>query len=101
MKIAILIHTGLDQGCARSAVGIAKAALAKGHEVTVFVMSAGVTLLADEAFTSLVGDGVNLTVCEHNRAEYKAPEGVEGVHYGSQYDLAGYVQECDRLISFT
>lgn len=101
MKIAILIHSGPETGKTRLAARIAEEARARGHEVTVFAMAAGVQVLAGEGLGKLVEDGVNVTVCEMNRKEYMAPENVEGVKYGSQYDLATYANECDRLISFT
>lgn len=101
MKIAILIHSGPETGKTRLAGRIASEAQARGHEVTVFAMAAGVQVLADEGLARLVEDGVNITVCEMNRKEYRSPENIEGVKYGSQYDLATYANEYDRLISFT
>lgn len=101
MKITFLLHAAPDSGTVSSLIGLAKAASAKGHEVTVFAMSGGVLNLAREDFTGLVSDGVSITVCEHNRSQYRAPENVEGVKYGSQYDLASYTKESDRFISFT
>lgn len=100
MKITMLLYTGPDHPNTLSLINIAKAAVAKGHEVTVFAMAAGVQNLIREDFTSLPRSGVNVTMCEYNRGLWKAPEGVEDIHYGSQYDLAGYAQECDRMISF-
>ena len=84
-----------------SSIGIARAALAKGHEVSIFIMARGVMLLSNAEFVSLVDEGAKVVVCEHNRGEYKAPEGIRGVEYGSQYDFATLVQDCDRLVSFT
>lgn len=101
MKFAILVHKGPDEAVVSSIVGIAKAARAKGHDVKVFAMAEGVLNLNRDDFTALVKEGVNLTVCEHNRSLRGAPENVEGVRYGSQFDLANYAQDCDRFISFT
>ena len=101
MKILFLIHKGFASPVADSAIKTARAALEAGHEVTVFIMAEGVTLLAREDFRSLAADGAQVTVCEHNRVQFQAPEGVEGVKYGSQYDLAGYIQDCERVVSFT
>ncbi|MDH5477440.1 MAG: DsrE family protein [Nitrospinota bacterium] len=101
MKILLLLHRGFSSPMAESAVKIAKAAVAAGHEAQLFVMADGVTLLAREDFAMLTSHGVAVTVCDHNRAQLKAPEKVEGVKYGSQYDLAGYIQDFDRTISFT
>ncbi len=101
MKLTILLSAGPDSGIVSCLVGLAKAARAKGHEVVVFAMAAGVSNLAREDFTALVSDDVSITVCEHNRSQYKAPENVKDVKYGSQLDLAAYAQDCDRFISFT
>jgi len=84
-----------------STIGIAKAALAKDHEVSIFIMAEGVLCLANAQFVELIDEGAKVIVCEHNRAAYKAPAGIRGVDYGSQYDFATLVQDCDRLISFT
>jgi sulfur relay (sulfurtransferase) complex TusBCD TusD component (DsrE family) len=101
MNILILLHKGFSSPLADAAVKIALAVKEAGHETRVFAMSDGVTLLGREDFAKLAEEGVAVTVCEHNRAQYKAPEGVAGVKYGSQYDLAGYVQDADRVVSFT
>jgi len=101
LKILLLLHKGFSSPSAESAVKIARAAVDAGHETQVFAMADGVTLLAREDFLLLTSHGVAVTVCDHNRAQLKAPENVEGVKYGSQYDLAGYIQDFDRVVSFT
>ena len=101
MKILLLLHKGFSSPLADSAVKIAKAAVEAGHEAQVFAMSDAVTLLGRQDFISLVGHGAQVTICDHNRTQYQAPAKVEGIKYGSQYDLAGYIQDCDRIISFT
>ncbi len=101
MKITILIHRGVEEGILGTVSRIVRSARAKGHEIDIFAMSAGVAHLALDEFTSLKDDGVNITVCEFNREQYKSPEAVEGVEYGSQYDLAVFASDCDRFISFT
>lgn len=101
MKFAILVHKSPDEAIVSSVVGIAKAARAKGHDVDIFAMALGVLNLKRDDFTSLVKEGVNITVCGHNRSLHGAPENVEGVKYGSQFDLSGYAHDCDRFISFT
>jgi len=100
MKFTILVHKGPDEAVVSSVIKIAKTARAKGHEVNIFAMAVGVMNLARDDFTALIGDGVNITVCGHNRSQYMAPDNIEGVKYGSQYDLAVYTQDCDRFISF-
>jgi len=101
MKILLLLHKGFDSPLADSAVKLARASVAAGHQTQVFAMAGAVTLLARADFVSLVEHGVEVTVCDHNRAQYQAPAGVKLIKYGSQYDLAGYIQDFDRVVSFT
>ncbi len=101
MNLLFILYTDVNSHNTASLVGLAKSARAKGSRVTVFAMSSGVGNLARKDFTALAADGVVITVCEHNRAENRAPEGIEGVKYGSQYDLAGYIADSDRVVSFT
>ncbi|VAX23908.1 hypothetical protein MNBD_NITROSPINAE01-537 [hydrothermal vent metagenome] len=101
MKLAMVIYTGPEQANTATLIGIARSARAKGNDVTVFAMSAGVRNLAREDFVKLADDGVKIAVCDHNRTGFNAPADVDGVSYGSQYDLAGYVNGCDRFLSFT
>ena len=100
MNFLFVLHAGLEKSSASTAIALAREAKAKGNDVTLFTMSAGVTNLSSENFTSLIKNGVSVTVCEHNRKEYATPEKVEGVHYGSQFDLAGYVADTDRALFF-
>ena len=100
MIFNILVHKGQDEGAMASVLSIARAAKARNHVVKIFAMAAGVTNLAREDFISLIDDGVEIAVCSHNCGQYKAPMDIEGVNYGSQYDLALSMNECDRFISF-
>lgn len=97
----MVIYTGPWHPNTATLVGIARAAKARGDDVTVFGMSEGVRNLAHESFASLATQGIDIVVCDHNRAEFNAPDDVEGVNYGSQYDLSGYMNDCDRFLSFT
>jgi len=101
MRLTLVLHASPDSAHVTTLIRLAREAKAKGHEVTVFAMSAGVGALARADFTALAAEGIQLTVCEHNRAQVKAPEGVDKVLYGSQYELAGYVQDGDRVVTFS
>lgn len=101
MKLAIAIYTGPIHEHTDTAMNLAREARRKGHDVTIFGMFAGVLNLGRDDFNALVNDGIKITVCEHNRAEFKAPANVEGIHYGSQFDLSGYANEADHFVSFT
>lgn len=100
MRMTLVLHRGLNSLETNSVIKLARAARDKGHDVTVFIMSAGVTNLGRDNFLSLRSDGVEITVCEHNRAQYQGTGEVEGVKLGSQFDLAGYVYDSDKVVSF-
>ncbi len=99
MKLLILLHGGPNDNDSATAVRIAETAIEAGDEVSIFAMSAGVMNLAVDKFMDLLKSGVEISVCEHNRRGFKAPEGIEGIIYGSQFDLAGYVADSDRVVS--
>jgi len=98
MKLGILVITkkhGPD------VVGITRAALRKGHEVTIFTMDEAVTLFSESGYAGLCGlDGVRMSFCDHNAKKFSAP--VEGLSdeivCGSQYDNAEMLHEADRVI---
>jgi sulfur relay (sulfurtransferase) complex TusBCD TusD component (DsrE family) len=100
MRLVLVLYAGFDSLGASSVMKLAHCARGKGHDVTVFAMSAGVMNLAREDFVSLLSSGVKITVCEHNLTQYMGPEGIGGVKYGSQYDLSGYVYDADKVVSF-
>ena len=82
-------------------VGIAKAAAAKGHEVTVFTMADGVRLLENPAFTGLCKTpNVKMSFCDHNATGMGiSKDGIpQDVICGSQYNNAIMVNISDRVI---
>lgn len=75
---------------------LAEAALAEGHEVSLFLMDGGVYV--QERLLSLTERGAHLVICGHNAQERGLPR-VENVLFGSQYDWAEIVQNADRVIA--
>lgn len=64
MKLGILINTDRH---ADDIVGITKAAISKGHEVTMFMMDDGNKLLSNTAVTGLSEEaGVSMSYCDHS-----------------------------------
>lgn len=100
MRLTLVLHKGFNSLEATSVIKLARSAQDKGHEVTIFAMSTGVTNLGREDFMSLTSAGVAITVCEHNRAQYQGQGEIESVKCGSQFDLAGYVYDSDKVVSF-
>jgi len=98
MKLGILVNT---KDHLQDIVGITNAAVAKGHNVTLFVMDEGIHLLGDPRFSELVrGDGVVMSYCDHNAQQHNLEkEGLpEGVECGSQYNNSVMGHEADRII---
>ena len=100
MRLTLVLHRGFNSFEANSVIKLARAARDKAHDVTVFIMSAGVTNLWREDFLSLSSAGAQITVCEHNRSQYQGEGDIEGIKLGSQFDLAGYVYDSDKVVSF-
>ncbi|MEW6118128.1 MAG: DsrE family protein [Nitrospirota bacterium] len=98
MKLGILINTDRH---AADAVGIARAALARGHEVIIFAMDSGTRLLGDPAVVGLCRlKGVSMSFCDYNaRGLDIAREGIPPeIVCGSQYNNAVMVHDADRVI---
>lgn len=98
MKLGILVNTArhLDD-----VVGIARAALAKNHQVIIFTMDEGTRLLEDPVFVSLAGiEGVSLSVCDHSAKMHGV--NVEGLSpkivCGSQLHNAMMNHNADRVV---
>ncbi len=97
-KLGMLINTDKHT---EDVVGIAKAAVAKGNSVVIFMMDDGVKLSTDQTFKQLVGmDGISLSLCEHSCHVIGHPveEIPEGIIRGSQYNNALMNHECDKVI---
>ncbi|MFZ5996530.1 MAG: DsrE family protein [Nitrospirota bacterium] len=98
MKLGILINTDRH---AADAVGIARAALARGHEVIIFAMDSGTRLLGDPAVVELCRlKGVTMSFCDYNaRGLNIAKEGIPPeIVCGSQYNNAVMAHDADRVI---
>lgn len=82
-------------------IGITKAAVSKGHEVSIFTMVDGVRLLENPSYTELCRiPNVKMGFCDHNATGYAIKkEGIpQDVVCGSQYNNAVMVNNADRVI---
>lgn len=98
MKFGILVTTNhhLD-----AVVGLARAAQAKGHEVSIFSMDAGTKLLNEISFVELCKvDGIKMSFCSHNAEGHGvSTSGLpEKIVCGSQYDNAAMNHNADKVI---
>jgi predicted peroxiredoxin len=98
MKLGILINTDRH---AEDVVGLTKAALAKGHEVVMFMMDDGNKLLGNQAVTGLCSEaGVSMGYCDHSALKLGiSKDGLpEQLTCGSQFDNANMNSQADRVI---
>lgn len=98
MKLGILVNTDRHL---RDIVGLTRAAVSKGHEVSLFAMDAGTRLLKDPAYTGLSTlPGVAMSVCEHSAKGLDVPTtGLpKEIVCGSQYHNAVMAHGADRVI---
>jgi predicted peroxiredoxin len=98
MKLGLFVNTN---GRLDAVAGITKAALAKGHTVSVFAMDDGTRLLSDAAFTGLSKlPGVTMAFCDHSAQHLGTkPDGLpKEISVGSQYDNATMNHEMDKVI---
>ncbi|HAM49245.1 MAG TPA: hypothetical protein DCP92_00570 [Nitrospiraceae bacterium] len=98
MKLGILVNTNKHR---EHILGLAKAARAKGHEITIFNMDEGTKLLGDTTFRSLCGmDGVSMSFCDHSAKKTEiSSEGIPPeIVCGSQYNNAVMIHETDKIV---
>jgi peroxiredoxin family protein len=94
------IHVNTDRHLDRL-VGIVRAAVAAGHEVSVFTMAEGCRLLEDRRFTELCTvPNVTMSFCDLNATQMAVrKEGIpEEIVCGSQYHNVIMVGWADRVI---
>jgi len=99
MKLGILVTTDRHKD---AVIGIARAAVAKGHEVIIFNMDAGTKLLGDADFSQLCKTkGVSMSFCDHSaHKENVSKEGLpEEIVCGSQFNNANMMHDADRVIN--
>lgn len=98
MKLGILVNTNKH---AADVVGLAKAAIAKGHQVIVFNMDDGTKLLGTPGFKELCTmAGVAMSFCDHSAKGLNvATEGLpQEIVCGSQYNNAVMMHDADRVV---
>ncbi len=98
MKLGIFVNTDKNLDAVQ---GITKAALAKGHSVTLFNMDNGTKLIHTPAFAELCKTkGVSVSFCDHSAKHLGvSSEGLPSeIVCGSQYNNAVMQHESDRVI---
>ena len=98
MKLGILVNTDRHE---HDIVGIAKAALSKGHEVIVFVMDSGVKLLSSPNIKDLCDNpAISISYCDYTTEKngISKKKFCDKMICGSQYNNATMNREADRVI---
>jgi predicted peroxiredoxin len=86
---------------ADDAIGVCRAALARGHQVIIFAMDEGTRLLESDAFVSLAElEGVSMSLCDHSAKMIGAKtEGLpQKIVCASQLNNAMMNHNADRVI---
>ena len=94
-----------SEATAEKIEGLAKAALARGHEVTVFLNGVSVRLVKSggrtSGFSDLVANGVRLLVCRTSAATsgIESPnQSVRGAEMSSLSELVDLIEESGRVL---
>ena len=98
-RLGILLTTSPESENTFTVIKLSESALASGKDVHIFLMCDGVYNINDPRFKELANNGAKVIVCAHNAIERKQ-ERKDFVVWGSQYDNATIVKECDRFLAF-
>lgn len=98
-KLGFMLATSTESENTRTVIKLAEAALARGLEVSIFLMCDGVYNMKVDSLNALAEQGAKLSLCAHN-AEERQLEKKGPILFGSQYDLADIVAQSDRFLAF-
>ena len=95
----MLASDGGDAAGADIVSGIARAGVARGHRVRLFLVGDGVRRV--DLGVELAAAGVEVSLCEADAAMRGLHKtGQPGVFFGSLYDWARLAEDADRILSF-
>jgi predicted peroxiredoxin len=98
MKLGILVNTNDHLS---AIMGVTRAAVDKGHQVTIFSMDEGTRLLESLDYTSLAElQGVSMSYCEHSALELTVnTDGLtDSIERSSQYSNAAMNHNADKVL---
>jgi sulfur relay (sulfurtransferase) complex TusBCD TusD component (DsrE family) len=99
-RLGIVVSTAPARGDFERAARLARAARARGVEVSVFLMDAAAVYAGDARATSLLEDGCEVFLCGTSQVQLGV-RAVPGVVEGGQNDHAHIAHFADRLVAFT
>ena len=104
MRLGILLATGPQEGDFSVVESAVVAAQARGEDVDLFLMDAGVDYALDARLRAFVDAGVEVSLCamdaEARGVDCQRVEAA-GLVLGSQHDHARLLRDSDRFLSFT
>jgi len=98
MRLGIIVTTDRH---IEDVIGLARAAIKKGHEVIIFNTDTGTRLLGEPSFRELCKEPrIKMSFCDYNVQKLNiSKEGIpEEILCGSQYNNAVLVHNSDRVI---
>lgn len=99
MTLAFLLSTGPGTADTRTVIALARAALARGDCVRIFLMDDGVLAIRSAELEDLFQRGAEISLCAHSAGPRAIPR-PDWVLFGDQQDHAGNLAECDRTLAF-
>jgi len=98
-KIGIMLSTPPESPGITTVAGLSSAALAKGHEVYLYLIDEGTRNLSDARLAKLKTEGLKLFVCAYGAERQGIYPSDEAVFCGLVV-LSDIVKGCDRFIAF-
>ena len=98
MKLGILVNTNDHLS---AITGVTRAAVDKGHQVTIFSMDEGTRLLEAPEYVSLSElQGVSMSYCEHSALELTVNTAglTDSIERSSQYSNAAMNHNADKVL---
>lgn len=99
-KLGILVT---NDEYADAVIGVSRAALDLGKEVSIFLTDDGCVLIKNEKFLQLLKSGAEISACGHSAEQRNIKkEEVErsGIRFTTQFQNAVIVQESKRYVVF-
>lgn len=100
-RLGVIVSTPPERGDFARAERLARAARARGIEVSLFLMDAAVDAGAGAGGAALVEDGCELVLCGTSATARGITAAPPGALLGSQDDHAAIVHRADRVVAFT
>lgn len=100
-SLGILLTTSPEHENSFAVIKIARAALAKGVAVKLFLLADGIYNCFQEDFLALSQQGAQITICEQSAKDRNIAIDAPAITRGSLYDLACFMSQVDRFLSFT